>query len=63
LYKTTGNIIDTEKILGMKDEEAIKEFPYTDEGSLEDDIDNAKRQIYKRGFHRALELIGQEAHK
>jgi len=30
---------------------AIKKFPYTNEGDLEDTIDNAKRNIWKDGYN------------
>lgn len=47
----TKNInMETEELNKVSREAAIRVFPYTDEGSLEDDIDNAKRNIYQHGF-------------
>lgn len=39
-----------EDVLKISREAALRVFPYTDEGSLEDDIDAAKRNIYQHGF-------------
>jgi len=38
-------------------EAALRAFPCTDEGSLEDDIDAAKRNIYQRGFIEAIVAV------
>lgn len=39
-----------EELNDLSKKAAIRVFPYTDEGSLEDDIDAAKRNIYQHGF-------------
>lgn len=39
---------------------ALTQFPYTDQGSLEDDIDSAKRNIHIAAFIEGAKLVTSE---
>jgi len=67
--KETDTATETIKLNKISWEAAMKKFPYTDEGNLEDDIDNSKRLLYQKGFiegyttlrKRVEELEGEKA--